>query len=695
MSVDSSQNEFLPLCDVLFNIISLAAYFCDIVFDIVLAYALYSKGQIAWFAVSIFFVLLSLIVEQIVSIRWYLHVIQAQQQNVQKIVTVECSNSKNSAKKVTTSCVIVLHVILLGILWRYFKLFIPVDLRYVKYEVRDLCVLRLLHAFCESAPMLLLQSYLLWQEGGSSKEYTVSTTISLFNVCWALASFSKNVRMQNVHRLVLTWLGVIFQFLWRLGTVGARILSLAAYATIYNQWVFLVLGSHWLCMLLWLTSPKNVFHGEHISKSRKGAYYALIAFIYTFAYINLIEISHRQKMIMFYFVMGLENCLLMFVWCVGVSKNPPWYHVTLPLTVLLLFFSGLGFMLLYYRYFHVRRLKYEAGGRLANSDSNTSTARLNPDARTKHLLQKDLSHYRSYLSNGTDNGNCLKSSELARTRYPGASHGGIPGVFNCRFTNPYMAAIRKKKKPTSFIPPPCVTRNDTSTHSSPRNEHMNMIPFWCKPLPQQGGSSENDSSSHSQGHRVNIQQKLQEKKQKQLAELKVIEEEIKQGKHQRPGGTPTPLEPPPPPPPRGKQPPQSNTCEILLAPYYLENESHGYYDWNSSGAGNTAPMYRSEKEGDVDHDEMYKSYRMTSDLDSQVSLPRSYTLPRQFKYYRKPKQRKPIRTEHFIASTNSSDGDVDSADENDSDGSSHTESQMGVNLRLTKPMFRTKHETKL
>lgn len=91
---------------------------------------------------------------------------------------------------------------------------------------------------------------------------------------------------------------------------------------------------------------------------------------------------------MFYFVMGLENCLLMFVWCVGVSKNPPWYHVTLPLTVLLLFFSGLGFMLLYYRYFHVRRLKYEAGGRLANSDSNTSTARLNPDARTKHLLQK-------------------------------------------------------------------------------------------------------------------------------------------------------------------------------------------------------------------------------------------------------------------------------------------------------------------
>ncbi|XP_026681795.1 uncharacterized protein LOC103512559 [Diaphorina citri] len=211
----------------------------------------------------------------------------------------------------------------------------------------------------------------------------------------------------------------------------------------------------------------------------------------------------------------------------------------------------------------------------------------------------------------------------------------------------------------------------------------------------QGGSSENESTS--QGHRVNIQQKLQEKKQKQLAELKVIEEEIKQGKHQRPGGTPTPLEPPPPPPPRGKQPPQSNTCEILLAPYYLDNEQdeqQDYYDWTSGG--HTAPIYRlSEKDGEVDHDQMYKSYRMASDLDSQVSLPRSYTLPRHFKYYRKPKQRKPIRTEHFIASTNSSDGDVDSADENESDQSSHTASQLGANIRLTQPVFRTKHETKL
>lgn len=54
---------------------------------------------------------------------------------------------------------------------------------------------------------------------------------------------------------------------------------------------------------------------------------------------------------------------------------------------------------------------------------------------------------------------------------------------------------------------------------------------------------------------------------------------------------------------------------------------------------------------------IYKSYRNPSDIDSQISLPRSYTLPREFKY-KKPKSRKAIRTEHFIHSTNSSDGNL-------------------------------------
>lgn len=118
-----------------------------------------------------------------------------------------------------------------------------------------------------------------------------------------------------------------------------------------------------------------------------------------------------------------------------------------------------------------------------------------------------------------------------------SSHA-IPGVFNCRFSNPVGngATKRKKKKPTTFIPPPTLglaghpVESDADAGSTGAGSNGLMsVPFWRRPLPRShtGGSSENEGSA---GSRVNIHQKLQEKKQKQLAELKIIEEEIKQGK---------------------------------------------------------------------------------------------------------------------------------------------------------------------
>ncbi|XP_052742048.1 uncharacterized protein LOC112056845 isoform X1 [Bicyclus anynana] len=364
-------------------------------------------------------------------------------------------------------------------------------------------MLRLVHAFCEAAPMLLLQLHILLKdadlqtaselavadptvdEPSANKAFAelnvISASLSLFSVCWALASFSKNVRLQNVHRLVLTWLGVIFQFLWRLGTVSARICALSVYALVYEYWVFLVIGLHWVSMFLWLISPKNVFHGERISRPRKAYLSALIAFVYVFAYINLQEHNHRQKMVVFYCVMCVENCVLVTAW--WWSWRGALRPSALAASAASATLAGLAFMLLYYRYFHVRRLGYMLGEHQQGTNSTSASSQ----------------HKHGKASQG--------------------DNAAIPGVFNCRFSNPVnnsAANGRKKKKPTSFVPPPAAP----------------PAAFWRRPLPaahnHHGGSSENEGSSV--GSRVNIQQKLQEKKQKQLAELRVIEEEIKQGK---------------------------------------------------------------------------------------------------------------------------------------------------------------------
>lgn len=188
-----SDKQFLPLCDLLFNIISLASYFCDLVFDLTSAYALYTTGKEIWCYLIIFFVGLSLLLVQGISLKWFL---------------------STTGTKCGRFGLLLVHTCQSGILWRYFKLFLPVDLSCVKFEVRDLCILRMIHAFSQSAPLLLIELH-LFLSGTLDKELRelnlVSVCLSLFSVSWALASFSKNVKVHNVHKLVLTWLGVIFQ----------------------------------------------------------------------------------------------------------------------------------------------------------------------------------------------------------------------------------------------------------------------------------------------------------------------------------------------------------------------------------------------------------------------------------------------------------------------------------------------------
>lgn len=212
------------------------------------------------------------------SLKWYLRRRKLNKPAITANLDTSATESSVSTSKISKYSVIGLHCAQLGIFWRYAKLFVPVDLRFVKHEVRDLCILRLIHAFCEAAPMLLIQCYILMtmqanedsnlnsikiktlggqlsthlvQQSTIVHQYqqktfkdlnTISAFLSLFSVCWALASFSKNVRVHNVHRLVLTWLGVIFQFFWRLGTVTSRVLSLIAYASVYKKWIFLVIS---------------------------------------------------------------------------------------------------------------------------------------------------------------------------------------------------------------------------------------------------------------------------------------------------------------------------------------------------------------------------------------------------------------------------------------------------------------------
>lgn len=225
--------EFLPLCDLLFNIISLAAYFCDVVFDSVTAYTLYLNRQFTWLSVSLFLILMTAIISQILSYRWYRRDIREQYGNNDPKPNQHCSSANHIMshpdrwKDNSSQMMIIIHLLQCGVLWRYFKLFAPVNLATVKREVSELCILRMVHAFFQAGPMLLLQTYLVWRKPSLNMITDlniISIFLSLFSICWALSSFNKNIRPDKIHRLVLTWFGVIFQFFWRVGFVFISLL---------------------------------------------------------------------------------------------------------------------------------------------------------------------------------------------------------------------------------------------------------------------------------------------------------------------------------------------------------------------------------------------------------------------------------------------------------------------------------------
>lgn len=155
--------DFLPFCDVLFNIISLAGYFCNVVFNALLGYALLERGRIGYFAIVLGLVISSLVITQVVSLRWYLSElkVKSENENDEQEEDEEKAALLLKRRNIQKKIIIGLHVMQLGVLWRYAKLFVPIDLRRVKNEVRDLCMLRLIHAFSEAAPLLLMQLYIL------------------------------------------------------------------------------------------------------------------------------------------------------------------------------------------------------------------------------------------------------------------------------------------------------------------------------------------------------------------------------------------------------------------------------------------------------------------------------------------------------------------------------------------------------
>ncbi|XP_019633244.1 PREDICTED: uncharacterized protein LOC109476675 [Branchiostoma belcheri] len=254
-----------------------------------------------------------------------------------------------------------IHCIQMGPIYRYVqalqtgwearKTNDPIDFERLYQQQSDVCMLRLFESFMESAPQLILQLYIMLKLGNANFLTGTSACVSLISLSWAIAAYSKAMRQVRKDKKKITWGGLFLQTVWRIGMVSSRVLALAMFASVYKEWICVVIGVHWLLMTIWVCVQKTDFCDTWWEER---LFNAVVGVIYCFCFFNIKEGRTRRHIVGFYTIMLLENSALMAAWY-PFRKLGVWYNIPVMMAVWGGFLIGAITMTMYYNYCHPNR----------------------------------------------------------------------------------------------------------------------------------------------------------------------------------------------------------------------------------------------------------------------------------------------------------------------------------------------------
>lgn len=348
-----SQGEKADVLDSFIAIISILTFLADIGTDILAAHQYFVKSHWSWFGLTVLFIVIPSIVMQSLSCKWYFD---------------------DYGKQPWWSKL--LHICQLGPIQRYSQAFwsglrtncmTKIDMEdFNDYLTnwRDVTMLRLIEAFLESAPQVVLQLYILSvvdHEIQWDKDWItiLSVLLSITSLGWSIVSYTHALRLSAKDK-GLSVCGYTFQVTYRLCMVASRVVALVLFATQFEWVVFVVCFVHWIVMICWLhfqgtkfcSSPNTPDRSEAVEKCLDRLFSVLMGFIHIFCFINTQEGATRQRVMTYYVLIFVENTLMIAAWYPTRRNSFGWLEYSAASFVLGGFLLGLISMLIYYKLFH-------------------------------------------------------------------------------------------------------------------------------------------------------------------------------------------------------------------------------------------------------------------------------------------------------------------------------------------------------
>ncbi|BFY99748.1 hypothetical protein BsWGS_02788 [Bradybaena similaris] len=382
--------SYFNVVDILVAFISLVTFLLDVGTDIAVCIHLFLDDQTVWGWLVAVFITLSAVFMSVVSVIW------------------------NIQDKTATPVIVVSHLLLvapieryLNVIWLGVKSYRTRKVLYTQKALRalsDVSVLRLIEAFLQSAPQLVLQMYILLCERRISWIIGFSVSCSLLSLTWAMTAYcdtqcsahsASNCR--HTVRLLLHW-G------WQLFMTAARITAFVLFACVLHSWMFAVMGAHWLISFVWI-SVRGTDYGKGYEK---WLFRLVCAFMYIFVFLNLNKGKSRWRITAYYLMMLLENKAMLVVFLIIGDTS---MTLVSCLVVFAGFFTGLVCMLMYYAFFHpsgavkhVTRLFFPY---LSQSGTSRSSTR---EETGLQIFSIESPKTLSFLENASSQSSCNTSS---------------------------------------------------------------------------------------------------------------------------------------------------------------------------------------------------------------------------------------------------------------------------------------------